>query len=364
MRSASLVILVTLASPLIAPAALAQNTDQAKVVCQTNADLTSCDEMIAKADPRDERELAISYATRAGMRADIGDFSGAVSDIEKARSFVPPNPALEAIIQVLTSLAHAPKGLAVACSIESAAPRQRVDACSQLIDSTSGTPDVKFYYYAARATAYFDLGDIAKARADIGTSLAARPDNADFVAEDISFDYGAGDYQTALAKAEEALRQLRRPPVALALLPGQLAYLMGYHSMAIQRMTAAIHADPYDLGPSYWISLLRQEDHEDVTHNFQRMIDSFGDRAFPSKIALLLLGKLSPQMLVEAAQSLPLPIRQQRLCTAYFTIGHQAWLANDKPAAMTAFQNALQTDQSRMIEYQASKVLLQKISVN
>src|SRR6185369_17727135 len=137
------------------------------------------------------------------------------------------------------------------------------------------------------------------ARPDLQIALAARPQESSFIALDISFDYGAGDYQTALGKAEEALRHQKQPSMSLALLPGQLSYLLGYHSMAIRKLMAAIHADPYDRSPGYWISLARQEDHEDADLDFQRMVDIGGPRSFSGKIGLFMLGKLPAEALVD-----------------------------------------------------------------
>lgn len=53
--------------------------------------------------------------------------------------------------------------------------------------------------------------------------------------------------------------------------------------------------------------------------------------------------------------------RQPALCMAYFNLGHKAWLSGDIAGARQDFREALQTNKHDYMEYQASKVLLQKL---
>jgi lipoprotein NlpI len=207
-----------------------------------------------------------------------------------------------------------------------------------------------------------DLAAFPEAQNDITQAAAANPKGFAALYAAIELDYTTGNYQAALSKTQDALAKIPAPPMELALKEGQLSYLLGYHSLAIRKFMTAIHADPNSPRPGYWSSLLRLEDHEDATIDFHRIVSQVGTRAYLGKVGLFQLGRMAPEALITAANAFPDQQRQRRLCLAYFIIGHQAWLTGDKAAAKQAFQNALQTNQPRMIEYQASKVLLQKIS--
>lgn len=362
MRLCLLPILALIASLTLLSNAQADTADHNAFACSYDLDMAACDEMINKTDDHDPEIKAGFYAVRAHERLENGDLEGSAKDVAQVKRLFPQAVFLLPFVTLQNDLDGATQDLKISCSLEVDTVQKRIDSCSKLIDTKSGTAKQLSDYYAYRAKAHMDLGEFPDAQADVAQAIIINPTGFSATDAAIELDYATGNYEAALKKTQDALAHLPRPPMDFALLQGQLAYLLGYHSQAIRNLMTAIRADGRSPLPHYWVSLVRIEDHEDVDRDFHRMADDVGLRTFIGKIGQFRLGKMTPQALTDAANALPAQLRQKRLCSAYFNIGHQAWLAGDTAGAKQAFQNALQTNQYRQIDYQMSKVLLKKIS--
>lgn len=360
LRFLPLAVLAVISFVTLSPNAHADTLDHNAFACGYDIDLKACDEMVAQTNDGDQSLKAGAYALRALARVKTADLAGARSDVSAAQKLDPRNEFLAKPQELLADLTEPQLDLKLICDLDQAPAEQRVDACTQLIGGKAGTTRQIAAYYARRAEAQIDLGAFASAQDDITTALRDNPRNAAFNAVAIELAYAKGDYGAALEATHKA--SAAGVTMEYALWEGQLAYLLGYHAVAIREFMDAIHVDYQSPLPGYWASLLRLEDHEDSTRDFHRIADDVGSRSYLGKIGLFLLGKMSPQALIEAADAFPASLREERLCMAYFNIGHQAWLAGDTTAAKQAFESALQTNQYRQIEYQTSKMLLQKLA--
>lgn len=344
------------------PAAVAHAlaAESAMQICATDIDLTACDEMIAKLGSQDKAFMSDAYATRAIARISLGDIAGGSSDAAKLTAVAPGDDRLAAIHQLLDDRSAPQQDLKILCLGEYAPPAKRVDACTVLIGAHGSTARQELDYYAARARAHLRTGDFAGAQADIQKPLQSDPGNLVFLTDSIVFTYATGDYVTARQMAQDAMKKTTEPK-QYALIKGHMAYLIGYHSLAIQELLTAQKLDSDTAETTYWVSLLRLEDHEDVAHNLMTLLDQLGPDNRLAKTAQFLLGKISADKLIADAKARPEPVRSARLCQAYFNIGHQAWLGGDNRAAAEAFRNAVQTNQYRLMEYQTAKMLLKRI---
>jgi lipoprotein NlpI len=329
--------------------------------CLGNLDLSACDDLILQMKGR-QRQSALAYGERAETRITLGDLAGGQSDIAEAIRLDPQNEHLPRIQARIAEIIKDPqRDVRFACNLETDLSK-RIDACTQLVTQPASSPDQQLKDYEARGRAYFAAGNFAAANADMDKALQGSPQNIHFIKSKILVTLGSGDYQAALTQTNDALAKLPKPTLDLSLLKGQLAYLLGYHSMAIHNILVSMHIDARDAGPAYWLAILRPEDHEDVTNDLLRFNEELDPREYLVQIARFQLGKMTPQALISAADNGPARSRQRRLCQGYFNIGHQAWLAGDAGAARTAFKNALQTNQYDMVEYHAAKMLLTKVS--
>jgi tetratricopeptide (TPR) repeat protein len=348
----------------LAPAARPDTLDHNMFACDYDLDFAACDDMLKHPDDSGEVSRGYLFALRAKARLATAGLTQAASDLAELQKTEPTSPLLPELQQILAALTEPQRDLKVDCILELQPPRERLEACSRLLDGSSGNAREIAVYHASRAEAAMDIGDLAQAQADVTQIQESAPNSIAAAATAIELAAVKGDYQTALAISEKAVADHAKPAMEYMLWQAQFSYLLGNHSTAIRQFMTAIHADFHSPLPHYWSSLLRLEDHEDATVDFHRIVTDVGQRSYLGKIGLFQLDQMSPQALIDAASAFPPPLRQKRLCIAYFIIGHKAWLADDKPAARQAFQNALGTNQSRMIEYQASKMLLQKISTN
>jgi tetratricopeptide (TPR) repeat protein len=360
------------ASPLLAftlslfiiPGAQSETLDHNMFACDYDLDVAACNDMVRY--PNDTGGISRGYllALRAKVRMETAGLAEAASDLAELQKIEPASPLLPELREMLATLAEPQRDLKVGCILEGDPPRQRLEACSKLIDGNIGTDRESIAYHASRAEAAMDLGDLQQAQADIAQIQQSAPTSIDAAVTTIELAAIKGDYQTALAMSQKAIADHAEPAMTYMLWQAQFSYLLGNHSMAIRQFMAAIHADFQSPLPHYWSSLLRLEDHEDATVDFHRIVTDVGPRTYLGKIGLFQLDQMSPQALIDAANAFPASLRQKRLCIAYFIIGHKAWLAHDKNAAKQAFLNALQTNQPRMIEFEASKELLQKLDIN
>jgi lipoprotein NlpI len=332
--------------------------------CTEERDLPSCDDLVAQ--KKDLPSLvAAAYGMRAQTRIVLGDFAGAQTDIAKVRASAPQKAWAESLQSSLTQAAANPlHALLAACDIE-ADPAKRIADCTELIDKPTAFPGHPFDAYFARSKAYLAAGEFAAARSDIDRAVQGDPQDLRYVTQDIVVAFGSGDYQGAYAKTQQIRAKQPKAPADLIMLQAQLAYLLGYHAVAIDDFFAAKHGFSFlgisGVPPIYWATILRSEDHEDTSTGLLIITDQIDPRDYVVKIAQYLLGKISPQALVAAADVGPKQSRSRRLCAGYFIIGHQSWLTGDKAAARVAFQNAIQTNEYDMAEYHASKMLLAKI---
>jgi len=360
------------ASPLLAftlslfiiPGARSETLDHNMFACDYDLNVAACDDMVKH--PGDTGGISRGYllALRAKVRMETAGLAEAASDLAELQKTEPASPLLPELQQMLATLAEPQRDLKVGCILEVDPPRQRLEACSKLIDGNIGTARESVAYHASRAEAAMDLGDLEQAEADITQIQQSAPTSIAATVTAIELASVKGDYQTALTMSQKAIADHAKPAMTYMLWQAQFSYLLGNHSMAIRQFMTAIHADFQSPLPHYWSSLLRLEDHEDTAIDFHRIVTDVGPRTYLGKIGLFQLDQMSPQALIDAANASPAPLRQKHLCVAYFIIGQKAWLAHDKTAARQAFRDALQTDQPRMIEFQAAKVLLQKVDVN
>ncbi|WP_295607544.1 rhomboid family intramembrane serine protease [uncultured Lamprocystis sp.] len=76
---------------------------------------------------------------------------------------------------------------------------------------------------------------------------------------------------------------------------------------------------------------------------------------WPVPIARMLLGQLSPEDLLAVAAARPQPERVDWRCEALYHIGERAWLAGDRAAALDAFDGAVATGATAMMEYDLAR---------
>lgn len=330
--------------------------------CGRDHDIQACDDLVARSD-LDAEQHALAYAARGIARLALTDVDGARADLAKAQALDRQNDEVEILRDKLSDLANDPyKKLLFHClNMNEKAVQKRVQACTQLINLPPPRHEPPANDYALRSKAYFDFGDFADARADLLKAQQLDATSFFFRRDYIIATYGSGDYQAALTETEAAMTKLPYPSGELMLIHGQLAYLMGKDDKAITDFQALLKLSPSDLGANLWLNLVRVEQHKDVSKDTQQLLTKIDANGLGVAPLQFQFGKIDTQTLLDKADHAGFEQKPARLCVAYFNIGHKAWLAGDIAGARQDFRQALQTNKYGLIEYQASKILLQKL---
>jgi lipoprotein NlpI len=330
--------------------------------CGQDRNLQACDELVNRSD-LDGEQRATAYAARGWVRYVLTDLTGARADLVKAQALDPHNDEVEILRDRLSDVTDDPyKKLLFHCTDHNEKDaRIRIQACTQLINLTTPKLEALSKDYELRSAAYFDAGNFADARTDLLKAQQLDPTMPGYRMELIVATYATGDYQAALSETEEAIAKAPYPSGKLMLLHGQLAYLTGQDSEAITNYQSSLKLYAGDLDSSYWLDMLRLEQHQDVAVDMLHLLTALNANALGADSVRFQLGEMTPQAYMDRANRGPTDNRPERLCAAYFNLGHKAWRAGDLADARHDFQEALQTNRYALIEYQASKVLLHKL---
>jgi len=323
------------------------------MVCGQSLDFEVCDRLVARSD-FDIHQRATAYATRGWARLRSGNVAAAQRlDIHNDSTQI----LRDALAKISTDRVFGPEYHCV----NDAGAQARIAACTQLINTQIPRSLGQDAAYIARGPAYFAAGDFAAARNDLAGVLVHAPGNGTAQLDYIISLYALGDYAGALAATDQALSVMPYPSADFTRLRGQLDYLLGRRDDALQDLRRAVKLYPSDWDSTYWLSLLRLEYHEDVSADFAQLLAMPISHQFNAALVHFQLGQINAADLLAKAGQISGEAKQRALCVAYSNLGHKAWLSGDMTDARQDFREASQVNKHDMIEYQASKVLLQKL---
>ena len=330
--------------------------------CGQARDLKACDILVARPD-LDTQQRATAYAARGWVRYVLTDLAGARADLMKAQALDAHNDEVEILRDRLSDVDNDPyKKWFFHCRNRNETDAQkRIQSCTQLIGLKTPKRESLGQDYELRAHAYIDAGDFADARADLLKAQQLDPVLPGYQADYVIASYASGDYQAALGAAEKAIAGAPYPSGRLLLMRGQLDYLTNQYDKAAEDYRTSLRFNPQDLESIFWLDLMRLEQHQDVTADLQHLLASLNPANLATATVRFQLGLMTPDAFMAIANQGVTDERPERLCIAYFNLGHKAWLTGDTAGARHDFQQALQTNRYILMEYQASKVLLHRL---
>lgn len=297
-------LLIVLQSALVAASGLARADDQATrldfMACGQSLDLQVCDRLIERSD-FDVHQRATAYATRGWARLKSGNMAGARADLAAAQHLDIHNDSTQILRDALVKIgSDRVFGPEYHCMNDSGA-EARIAACTQLINTQRPRSLGQDAAYIARGFAYFDAGDFAAARNDLAGVLEHAPGNGTAQLDYVVSLYALGDYAGALAATDQALAVMPYPSADFLRLRGQLAYLLGRRDEALQDLQRAVKAYPGDWYNIYWLSLLRLEQHEDVSADLTQLLAMPTSHQFDAALARFQLGQINATDLLAKA---------------------------------------------------------------
>lgn len=205
--------------------------------------------------------------------------------------------------------------------------------------------------YKIRSVINDDQANVQQALEDIHAAEKLIPGNYDSIVTEAEILLGNGQVAAARQTYESALKMAKSAGTdgTSALRGyGEALHYLGQNSKAKEVFDQAIlnsngEAAMYS---AIWRFIVSGHD-ADASSRLQSTMSTMPDHAWPFPVGEMLLGKLTPEQLINTASSPDKGIRQDQYCEAYFYIGQKYLLDNKKADAEDSFQKSL--DQGVML---------------
>ena len=144
---------------------------------------------------------------------------------------------------------------------------------------------------------------------------------------------------------------------------GNANFFLGRYDEAAGDYISSINRKPANLYSALWLYMTREFTGQDGRPELIRATTRQDLFYWPGPVASLFLGQINTQETLEAAKDpfLDAESQNEQACEAYFYAGQYALLNGDKSAAIRLFRAAVDTGVTSFIEYEASRLALEKL---
>jgi lipoprotein NlpI len=322
-------------------------------------DMNACDQLVAMPGLTDIVR-GRAYVLRGLVHLKGGDLQGARADIASAQKFDPTSDMAVQVSQMIDQAGQQQEATPEMQCFHASDLQKRLAACNAFVAKHDGDASRAALAYDGRAAVESQLEKFPAAIADLKTANRLDPNRVDGQWHLMIVEFEAGKYKDALAAADAALAVA---PTNADLLAhrGILLYLTGQPVPALDALAAASQQSNSDM-TRFIIDVIRLEQHQDVSADLRQLMASPTMTGFGLVLLRFRLGEVSTDAVLDEAKSLPSQQRQIALSQAYFSIGHQAWLAGNLPVARDNFRLAVKAHLLDSFDYHASRMILQKIA--
>lgn len=199
--------------------------------------------------------------------------------------------------------------------------------------------------YKIRSQAYDDQGDIQHALEDIRMAIKLNPDNVEYILSEADTLLGDSQFAAANQLYEQAIQMGKSSGANVRnafRAYGESLHYLGQHDKAKEMLDEALHQES-GTGAMYtaiWRYIASGSD-ADATTTLQSTMSDIQDRSWPYPVGELLLGKMTPEQLINAANSQDKGVREDQYCEAYFYLGQKYLLDKNQEKAKESFQKSL-----------------------
>lgn len=322
----------------------AQGPDQSWPHCRdSNADLSigACTAII-EADTETNANLALAYGNRGAAYFKKGQYDKAIQDCSEAIR-LQPNYA--------SALGN--RGSAYYNQGE----------YDKAIQDYGRAIHLKPDYAAAynnRGAAYLGKGQYAQAVRDYDEAIRLRPNDASaFVNRGIAYRYQA-QYDRAIQDYDEAIRL--KPDYANAYNSrGITQFSQGHFPQAADDFRKGFGFNPSDTYTALWLHLAKKNARQDDAQDFEKQTAQMNSSQWPAPLAKLLLGQLTVEKTLGAADNPDSNKARDQHCEAEFFIGEYFLLSQEKANALAHFRSAHETCPPNFLEYAGAAVEMERL---
>lgn len=198
-----------------------------------------------------------------------------------------------------------------------------------------------------------------------GVAPPAHADGLDFARQAQQAE-SRRDFEAAAQLYTKALESgdLDRQQAANALrYRGNANFFLGRYLVAAGDYVDSLYANPDDLYAGLWLYLAREYGGQDGRPELTEVVKQQDLFYWPGPVAKLYLGRSSTEEVLQAARDPFLDDQSQleQACEAYYYAGQYALLQGDKAEAARLFRAAVQTGVATFIEYDASRLALERL---
>jgi lipoprotein NlpI len=225
-----------------------------------------------------------------------------------------------------------------------------IAGCTNLTADQSLDARDRAIAYLDRGLAYYAKNDLDHAIGDWSEAIGLNPEYVHAFNDRGKAYRAKGDYVNSIADYTQAIKL--DPQHAVAFKGRGIAYLLsGDPAKAEADFQQAEKIEP-DLYSLLWLDIATRRNNQ--ASNLAPQTARVNMSSWPAPLLLMYGGQVTAHDVAIAAQNVDQSVTQARLCDAYFYVGEQMLLKNDKDQATDLFRRALKTCARTVDEYSAA----------
>jgi lipoprotein NlpI len=201
--------------------------------------------------------------------------------------------------------------------------------------------------YKLRSQAYDDRGDVPHALEDIRLARKLVPEKQEYLVSEADTLLGNGQMAEAGQLYEQVIQANNLSGSSMAETYwhyGQDLYYLGQNSKAKEMLDESLRhgtaGSPVMLYAAFWRYIAASTD-ADASSTLESAMNTAQEQEWPYPVGDMMLGKITPEQLLEKAGSDDKGIQADQYCEAYFYIGKKYQLAGNKEKANESFQKSI-----------------------
>ena len=218
--------------------------------------------------------------------------------------------------------------------------------------------------FSHRGYAYDEKGNYDRAIQDYDEAIRLDPSYAvAFSSRGVAY-YHEGNYDRAIQDFDEAIR-LDPSDAGTTGFRGNARFLLGQFTAAQLDFARAVELDPSDASSAIWLYLARARAGQVGRAELEKYAAQVKLTGLGGQVLNLYIGKAIPEIvLIEASRSDAEKNRIQQHCQAYFYLGEYALIGGRSEEARHLFQQAIDTGETTLTEYDGAKAELKRLPVS
>jgi tetratricopeptide (TPR) repeat protein len=214
--------------------------------------------------------------------------------------------------------------------------------------------------FSNRGVVYVLKGDYDRAIQDYDRAIDLSPNNGNAFYNRANAYRWKEDYDRAIRDYDQAIRL--NPNRANAFYSrGLVRFYLGQFPAAATDLSKAVQFGPPNLYRILFLYLAQARSGNSAQDNLSNATAGFDLEDWPGPIVSMYLGKAAERAVFDAAVDVDPKKQQEKKCQAYFYVGQQLLLQENKHEATKMFREAVGTNASGLFEYEGSRTELKRL---